>query len=68
MTAGGLGDDSGQGGFAGARRSPEDGGSELVLLNQSAQNAVFTKQVLLTDHFIKTVRTQSLSEWRRCFV
>ena len=36
ITAGGLSDDSGQGGFAGSRWPPEDCRGELILLDQAS--------------------------------
>ena len=45
--------------FADTGRSPEDHRRNLVGFNQAAQQLSFSDQVLLTDIFVKRIRTQS---------
>ena len=67
ITAGGLSDDSGQGGFTGTRWPPKDCRGELVLLDQASQDALFAEQMLLANHFVDTLRSQALGQWCQSF-
>jgi hypothetical protein len=37
------------------------------LLDQASQDALFTEQVLLANHFVDALRSQALGQWCRSF-
>ena len=55
-------DNTRKGGLPCAGGTPEDSRGQLVLFYKSPQDAIFAKDVLLADHFVKALRTQALSE------
>ena len=64
MRAGHLGDDAGQRGLAGPRRSPEDDRLQEVALDRLAQGHAGREDVLLTDHLVERPRPHSFGERR----
>jgi len=50
---GGVGDDAGEGGFAGAGRAVEDEGGELVGLDGAAEEAARADDVVLAHEFVQ---------------
>ena len=56
MGAGGVGDDAGQGGLAGAGRAVEDHAAELVGLDGAAQEPARADDVLLADELVQRAR------------
>ncbi len=58
-----VGDDLRQRSLAGAGRSPENEGSDVVALNLRPQRLARTDQVLLADKFIQRARTHAVGEW-----
>src|SRR5690606_38320021 len=58
-------DDPGQRRLPGPRRSPEDDAADRVLLDQLAQCAARTEQVLLADEVVERARPHACRERRR---
>jgi hypothetical protein len=58
----GFGDDFGEGGFADARRTPEDHGPGVVALDLHAQRLAGTDEVLLSAEFIKSAGAHALGQ------
>ena len=57
--AGRAGDEAGDGGLAGAGRSPEDHRREPVGLDEDAQRPAGPEQLLLADHLVERARPQA---------
>ena len=58
IRTGGVGDDLGQRGFAGARRAVKNHGADLVRLDRPVQQPVFSNDVLLAHHLVQRPGTQ----------
>ncbi len=59
---GDAGNDLGEGGLAGARRTPEDHRSGVVALDLHAQRLARPDQVLLSNEFIERARAHAIGE------
>ena len=62
---GDAGDDLGEGGFAGARRAPEDHRGGIVALDLDAQRLARADQVLLADEFVERARAHAVGQRAR---
>ena len=62
--AGGIGDEPGQGRFAGAGRSPEQDRWNPVGINRPAQHPVLGEDVTLPHELVKGGRPHPLGQWR----
>jgi hypothetical protein len=56
--------DAGESGLAGARRTGEDYGRELVFLYRSPEQAARTDDMILTDEFVECARPHPFRERR----
>jgi hypothetical protein len=62
ISAGGSGENPGQGGFAGAGRAPEQQGREVFLVDEPAEQLVFAQQLFLSDKLIYCLRAQAFCQ------
>ncbi len=59
-----TGHQAGDGGLAGAGRSPQDAAVRLTRLEGDAQRHALTEQLLLADHLAQRLRAQALGQRR----
>ena len=59
-----IGHQAGDGGFAHARRSPQNAAVRLARLESQAQGHAFTQQMLLANHLTQVARAQALCQGR----
>ena len=59
-----IGNDFCKGSLSGSRRAVKDNRCQLICLNGTIQQFVFSNDVLLSDHLIQCSRTQSGCEGR----